>query len=490
MTSKPVTYLAFDLGASSVRTVLGTLEGDHLRLEDIHRFQTPIIEMGKRLYWDLDALWRGLNVGLKHAFKAMPELRSLAVDSWGVDYIPLGHDGRPVRNAYCYRDPRILGMMNKVHKRVPARDIYAITGIQFMEFNTLYQVCADLEQEPELFERTSKRLMIADYFNHRFGGSAVAEVSMASTTQLMDARKNAWSVELMDRLGISAATWPKIVPSGTRLGKVSLSGTELEIVASCSHDTSCAVAAVPAENDSRWAYVSSGTWSCMGAELLKPLITEAARLAGFTNEAGLDGTIRFLKNITGLWVLQECKREWKAAGEHLDYDTLLKEAAAAPPSGIYIDLSDQRFILRGNMQQKLQGYCQEQDLPVPRSRGEIVRVILESLAEAYRRTLRDLESVIDKRIEVLHIVGGGSLNGLLCQLTADACGCRVVAGPAEATALGNLLVQARTMKDLPGDVSIRDVVRRSCELKVYEPHLSQPIARASGPGAVKPSHPE
>jgi len=469
MTLQPATYLAFDMGASSVRAVLGTLEGDHLRVENIHRFQTPIIEAGERLYWDLDALWRGLNAGLEHAFQAMPQLRSLAVDSWGVDYVPLDGDGRPVRNAYCYRDPRTLGMMDKVHQLVPARDIYAVTGIQFMEFNTLYQVYADLNLEPELFERTSNRAMIADYFNHRFSGRAVAEVSMASTTQLMDARKNTWATDLMDRLGMSAATWPEIVPSGTRLGRASPGGTEVEIVASCSHDTACAVAAVPAEEGSRWAYLSSGTWSCLGAELLKPLITEAAHQAGFTNEAGLDGTIRFLKNITGLWVLQECKREWKAAGEHLDYDTLLHEAAAVPSSNAFVDLNDQRFIQRGNMQQKLQDYCREQGLPVPRSRGEIVRVILESLAEAYRRTLQDLESVIDERIEVLHIVGGGSLNGLLCQLTADACGCRVVAGPAEATALGNLLVQARTMKDLPGDVSIRDVVRRSCELKVYEP---------------------
>ncbi len=469
MTSQSSTYLAFDLGASSVRAILGTLEGNRLQLEDIYRFQTPIIEAGERLYWDLDALWRGLNAGLEHALQSTPSLRSLSVDSWGVDYVPLDDDGKPVRNAYCYRDPRTLGMMDKVCKRISAHDIYAVTGIQFLEFNTIYQVYADLEQEPDLFGRTSNRLMIADYFNHRFGGRAVAEVSMASTTQLMDARKHAWSVELMDRLGMSAAAWPEIVPSGTRLGKVPLGGAEVEVIAGCSHDTACAVAAVPADEGSRWAYLSSGTWSCLGAELPEPLITEAARQAGFTNEAGLDGTIRFLKNITGLWVLQECEREWKAAGEHLDYDTLLHEAAAAQPSGALIDLNDQRFRLRGDMQQKLRDYCREQGLPLPRSRGEIVRLILESLAGAYRRTLHDLEGLINDRIEVLHIVGGGSLNQLLCQLTADACGCRVVAGPAEATALGNLLVQARTMKDLPEDVSVREVVRRSCELKVYEP---------------------
>ncbi len=474
MTPQPATYLAFDLGASSVRAILGTLEGDRLRLEDIHRFQTPIIEAGERLYWDLDALWRELNVGLEHALQSTPSLRSLSVDSWGVDYVPLDDDGKPVRNAYCYRDPRILGMMDKVHGHIPARDIYASTGIQFMEINTLYQVYADLKLEPELFKRTSNRLMMADYFNYLFGGRAVAEVSLASTTQLMDARKHAWSVELMDRLGMSAAAWPEIVPSGTRLGKVSSGGAETEVIAGCSHDTACAVAAVPAEEGTRWAYLSSGTWSLLGVELPKPLITEAARRAGFTNEAGLDGTIRFLKNITGLWVLQECEREWKAAGEHIDYDTLLHEAAAVKPSGASIDLNDQRFNLRGNMPQKIRDYCREQGLPLPRSRGEIVRVILESLAGACRLTLHDLERVIDDRIEVLHIVGGGSLNSLLCQLTADACGCRVVAGPAEATALGNLLVQARAMKDLPGDVSVREVVRRSCELRVYEPLLPPP----------------
>lgn len=463
------TYLAFDLGAASSRAILGSFDGTSMQVKELHRFTTPLIEEGERLYWDLDVLWREVCQSLEHAQRTVSSLRSVSVDSWGVDYVPLDRDGRPVRKAHCYRDPRTLGMQEKLKRRIPAAEIYATTGIQPMEINTLYQVCADREQDPVLYERTVMRLMMADYFNYRLSGRAVAEVSLASTTQLMDARSRAWSSELMRALDIPPGSWPEIVPSGTRLGKAD-GASDVEVIAGCSHDTACAVAAVPIAQTGEmpWAYLSCGTWSLLGVERPVPHLTAAAREAGLTNEAGFGGTIRLLKNLNGLWVLQECEREWGAQGEHFTYEDLIREAEAAP-SLPPIDLNDARFGLRGGMQQKIAAYCQEHGMPVPASRGELVRLILESLADSYRRTVRTLEELIGASIATLYMVGGGSQNALLCQLTADACGCRVQAGPAEATALGNLLIQARTMGDIPEGTLIRDVVRRSTELHLYTP---------------------
>lgn len=475
-------YLAFDLGASSGRAMLGRFDGQRMQMEEVHRFPTTLIEEGERLYWDLEALWAELCTGLQNALAVAPRLRSLSVDSWGVDYVPIGPDGQPLRRAYCYRDPRTQGMMEKAEARVPAADIYRITGIQFMVINTLYQVLADQEQEPELVAETASHLMMADFFNYLFCGRAAAEVSLASTTQLLDARRRIWAVDLMQRLGMDPEAWPPVASSGTRLGPVLAEhqaqlperSASVEVVAGCSHDTACAVAAVPVEEEAAsWAYLSSGTWSLLGAELEEPILTDAARKAGFTNEVGVHGTIRFLKNLTGLWVLQECEREWNEAGGAFDYDVLLQEAAAAPPPDGFIDLNEERFRLRGDMPEKLNAYCRAHGLAVPATRGAVVRLILESLAEDYRQTLRVLEDLLGRPIDVLHIVGGGSRNALLCQWTADACGCRVVAGPAEATALGNLLVQAYAMGDLPEDVTIRHVVRASSGLRVYAPHNSR-----------------
>ena len=469
--TEPYAYLAFDLGASSGRAMLGRFDGHRMQMEEVHRFPTPLLEEGERLYWDLDAIWPALQEGLRRAHEAAPRLRSLSVDSWGVDYVPLDGEGRPVRRAHCYRDPRTQGMLDKAVTRVPAGELYGTTGIQFIAINTLYQILADQEFTPDLFAQTANRLLVADYFNYRFSGRAAAEVSLASTTQLYDPQHKTWATGLMQRFGIPPQSWPEIVPSGTRLGqsKIQHPASKIEVVASCSHDTACAVAAVPAEEHGPpWAYLSSGTWSLLGVELPEPMLTEAARQAGFTNEVGVGGTIRFLKNLTGLWVLQECEREWKDAGATFDYATLLREAEAAPPTDGFVDLNEARFGLRGDMQGKLAAYCREHGLAVPSSRGATVRLILESLAETYRQTLRVLEDLLGRRIEVLHVVGGGSRNALLCQWTADACCCRVVAGPAEATALGNLLVQVQAMDDLPPGVSIRDIVRNSSDLRVFD----------------------
>lgn len=445
-----------------------------MTMAEVHRFSTPLVQEGERLYWDVEAMWEALNEGLRRAMEATPNLQSLSVDSWGVDYVPLDAEGRALRNPYCYRDPRTDGMMERAFGRVPASELYAVTGIQFLAINTLYQVLADYVLEPDLTGRTASRLLMADYFHYRFCGRAAAEVSLASTTGLLNARGRAWDAALMQRLGLDPDRWPAVLPAGTVLGPLRShqpgTGSGVRVVAGCCHDTAAAVAAVPAEeNGEPWAYLSSGTWSLLGLESPTPILTRAAFEASFTNEAGLDGTVRFLKNMTGLWVLQECERAWTDEGARYTYAELLDEAEAAPPPPGLLDLDDPRFAARGNMPETIRAYQHEHGRPVPTTRGHLVRLILESLAHAYGERLRLLDALAGRRARVLHVVGGGAQNELLCRMTADACGCTVVAGPAEATALGNLLIQARTMGALPAGASIRDVVRQSTTLHVYRP---------------------
>lgn len=474
MRSSSSRHLAVDLGASSGRVLVGTLDGEYLEVEEVHRFETPLREEGDRLLWDLEALEQEVDAGLRAALKEAPDVQSLSVDSWAVDYVPLDEQGAPLRDPYCYRDPRAKDVMEETLDRVARETIYSTTGIQFMSINTLYQVLADRRTEPDLVERTALRLPIADYFHYRYSGRPVVERSMASTTQLLDVRHGSWATDLMETVGLAPERWPEIVPPATPLGPVDHAGlqpwhADVEVIAGCTHDTACAVAAVPAaEGGSPWAYISCGTWSLLGVERDEPVLTDAACQASFTNELGLDDTVRFLKNRTGLWVLQECERAWENDGQKFDYDTLQQEARNAD-SLRTIDLDEPRFLERGRMPEKIRSYCQEQEQAVPETRGEFVRLILESLAADYRDTLHQMKQIIDEKIEVVHLVGGGSRNEVLCQWTADTTGRRVVAGPAEATALGNLLIQARTTGGLREGVSIRDIVRASTDLRTYEP---------------------
>ncbi len=464
-------YLAFDLGASSGRAMLGWFEADRLRMVEIHRFETPLLEDNGHLYWDIQVLEQQLWQGLKQALARAPRLRSVSVDSWAVDYVLLGKDGRPLRLPYSYRDPRTQPMMAKALARMPAAELYARTGIQLIPINTLYQLLADLEADAALLKQARCLLLIADYFNHRFGGRPVVEVSMASTTQLMNIHARQWDDVLLEALGLKLPIWPEIIPSGRIIGQLTVS-PEIAVIASCSHDTACAVAAVPALPTTRWAYISLGTWALLGTERTTPILTDAARAAGFTHEAGLDGTIRFLKNLTGLWVLQECLREWRREGP-LSWETLEAEARMAPAAVGYIDLDDPVFFTPGQMPQRIVTYCRQHGISVPESRGMLVRLILESLAQNFQRTLKQLEALTDEAIDTVHIVGGGARNRLLCQLTADYCNVRVVAGPAEATAIGNLLVQARTLGALPQGLTLREVVARTEALRIYDPHSWQ-----------------
>ncbi|UCG88697.1 MAG: rhamnulokinase [Gemmatimonadota bacterium] len=472
---QPGSYLAFDLGASTSRALLGALSGPKLELNELHRFTTPVLEIGDHLFWDVDAMWAELVTGLEKAKAATPGLRSLSVDSWAVDYVPLDASGTPIRNPHCYRDPRTEGVMERAFEVMPASDIYSVTGIQFLPFNTLYQVLADVQTEG--YGGAAHKLPIADYFNYRFSGRQAIEVSMASTTQFMDVNTRQWSASLMEKFGLDTSLWPEIIPSGTRLGSA-LQEPRVEVLATCSHDTGAAVAAAPAvAPDENWTYISCGTWSLMGVERRAPLLTDAAREAGFTNEAGLDGTIRFLKNLTGLWVLQECMREWSASSR-IDWGDLEREARVAIGTSKHtgddalIDLENKRFLPRGPMEHRIHAYRHERGLRTLESRGEIVLAVLSSIAASYRSTLAQLESITGTAYDRIHLFGGGSQNALLCELTANACKCEVVAGPVEATALGNLLIQARTMGDLPAGMSIRDASAASSDLKVYLPDFT------------------
>lgn len=472
--SAPSAYLAIDLGASSGRAVVGTLDGARMRMDEVHRFRTPLIEESGHLYWDVEALFTEVQRSLIGAAVATPHLRSVSIDSWAVDYVPLGADGQPLRRPYSYRDPRTKGRLEQVVSQIGADTLYSATGIQFLPFNTLPQVVADLADEPHLVARTATRLLIADFLLYRLSGEAFAERTMASTTQLYDVRAGDWARSLIQAIGDDPARWPRLVDPGTIIGVVDstwLPQTRFipAVIATCSHDTAAAVAVVPAMDSDRWAYISSGTWSLVGAELHRPIFTSAARTAGFTNEVGLDGTIRFLKNRTGTWILEECVREWRESGEPVAWEALMREAAATRPLGFTIDCNQAAFLERGRMVDKIRNACRAIGAPVPDSRGGLIRLVLESLADSYRSTLSELASQTGVEIEVVHVVGGGARNVILNQLTADACGCRVVAGPLEATALGNLLLQARTLGHLPQGVSIREAARLSTDIIEYTP---------------------
>ena len=466
--------LAIDLGATSGRAILGTIADGRVATREVYRFATPLVERDGHLFWDLGAIWGHVQTGIAAALAIAPGLTSVSVDTWAVDYVPLGADGQPLRDPYAYRDGRTEGWAERALAIVPPKALFARTGLQVLRFNTLFQVLADADGEPGVVAATAQRLLIAEALLFRLSGRAVAERTMASTTHLLDAATGEWDTELMKAFDLDPAQWPPVVAPGTVLGPLLKSalpdgvvGDEApQVIAGCSHDTAAAVAAVPAEGAS-WAYLSSGTWSLLGAELDAPVLIEAARLAGFTNEAGLDGTTRFLKNRTGMWVLEECLRVWSDSGDTPGIEALIADAEAAPPLGGTLDLDAPAFGRRTDMPALLRASCREAGLPEPATRGELVRLIFESLAASAARTLRELEALTGVPVETLHIVGGGSRNAFLNQLTADACGCRVVAGPAEATALGNLLVQARTLGLLSG--TIRETVRRSTTLLTFDP---------------------
>jgi rhamnulokinase len=452
--NQPTHYIACDLGAESGRVMLGTLEAGQLSLQEIHRFVNGPVRVNGTLRWDVLRLFDELKAGLA---KAPVKAESLSCDSWGVDYVWL-KDNEPLLTApFHYRDARTYDY-EKHFANVPAETIFAETGIQFMHINTLYQLAADA---PWLWKCADRFLMIGDYFNYLFSGVAKAEESLASTSQIYSPKKHAWSKKLIRRFKFNKRVFPEVVPSGTVLG----SHNGIKVIATCSHDTGAAVAAVPATGNG-WAYLSSGTWSLLGVEAKKPIINEKSRQYNFTNEVGYGGRIRFLKNIIGLWIQQECRRAW---GNKNSYVELAKLAEQAAPLKSLINPNDPRFGQPDNMPDKIAAFCRETGQPAPASEGEFIRCVLESLALLYRQTLDQLEDVTGKPIQTLHIVGGGSQNALLNQFSANATGRTVIAGPAEATATGNILIQAIALGHLKDLDELRQVVRNSFEVRTFKP---------------------
>jgi rhamnulokinase len=444
-------FAAVDLGASGGRVVAGHVEDGAIRLEGVHRFPNGVVERDGHLRWDLDALDGEIRAGLAR----IPGAVSVGVDTWGVDYGLLDEDGRLLADPIAYRDDRTAPFVAAVHDAVPPDELFGINGLQHLPFTTIYQFAA--ERDGALWDRAAHAVLLPDLLAHRLTGELRTEMTNASTTGLLDARTRQWSVDLLDRLGIPHDLLPPLEPPGGVRGTTP-DGTPVVTVGS--HDTASAVVGVPATTD-RFAYIASGTWSLVGLELRGPVLTEDARAANFTNELGVDGRTRFLRNVGGLWLLQECLREWGRG----DLDRLLAAAAALPAGGPTVDVDDPALIPPGGMHERIATRAGRTLDP-----AATVRCIVDSLATAYARTLEQAAAIADTTIDVLHVVGGGSQNQLLCQLTADATGLPVVAVPVEATALGNVAVQARTAGALPQHLdAIRSRVAASTCLPRYEP---------------------
>jgi rhamnulokinase len=474
-------YLAFDLGAESGRAVLGILEDNKLALEEKHRFLNPLGRMNGHLFWNLLSLWEELKTGLRkagveqHGDTRIPiALHGIGVDTWGVDFGLLSAEGEVLGNPFNYRDSRTDGMMERAFSRVPREQIFDATGVQFMEINSLYQLLAMKEEGSAILAAAGTLLFVPDLFNYLFSGVRKCEFSIASTSQMYDPRKKTWAIEMLQKLGLPTNILPEIVPSGTVIGQLrqDIAGEcgvgAIPVIAPACHDTASAVAAVPAQGN-EWCYISSGTWSLMGVELPEPIINEKSLRYNYTNEGGVGGTIRFLKNIMGLWLVQECRRHWQREGYDHSYSELTQMAQRSRPLVSIIDPNHKSFLTPGDMPGKIEQFCRQTKQPTPNTRGEFVRACLDSLALTYRRTLEGLEDVLGRRIGSIHIVGGGCQNELLNQMTADACNRPVIAGPVEATAIGNILVQAMATGDVNSLAAARAIVRDSFEVKRFEP---------------------
>lgn len=474
-------YVAFDLGAESGRAMLATLDGGRLQLHECHRFANRPQRLPSGLHWDLVGLWGNLLEGLGKAAAAAKqqgvELVSLGVDTWGVDCGYLGKSGELLGLPFAYRDARCPPAMRKTIRKLGAKRLYEATGLQFLPFNTLYQLVAQRDSEPAVLKNARHLLLMPDLLHYFFTGRPANEATIASTSQMVNPQTGRWDKALLKALGLPTQFLGEIVPAGTKLGKLlpalakDLSIAPLQVIAPGSHDTASAVAAVPVDATGRgsWAYLSSGTWSLMGAELDKPIITDASRRAAFTNERGVGGTIRFLKNIAGLWLVQQCRRDLARMGQEYSYEQLADLAAQATPFRTLVNPNDAAFASPGDMLAKIDRFAAATGQPKPDSPGAYVRCCLESLALCYRLILDDLESLLSRRVEVLHIVGGGGKNALLNQMTADAVGRPVVVGPYEATAIGNALTQAIGAGALKDLAELRSVVRQSFDVLTVEP---------------------
>ncbi len=468
-------FLALDVGAESGRAVLGTLCEGLLALKEIYRFPNGPVPVLDHIYWDILHIWKGILDGLHLA--ADYALDGIGLDTWAVDFALLDASGALLDNPVHQRDKRNNGMMERVFEKIPRAELYRRTGIQFMQINTIYQLYSMALADAPALRVAATFLSVADLLNYWLTGRKVVEFSSATCTQFYDPSAGDWARDLLERLGIPTAMLPEVVPPGAILGPLKAEVPKLEgrvpVIAPVTHDTGSAVAAVPTETEN-FVYISSGTWSLMGTEVYAPVITPESLKYNFTNEGGAAGTYRLLKNSLGMWLVQECRRTWAIAGEEHSYDALTQMAAEAPAFGplIYPEPSSPHFLAPGDMPARIVAFCKGTGQPAPAGKGAILRCILESLALRYRQILDELEEVMGYAMDVIHIVGGGSQNTLLCQMTADATNRPVVAGPSEATSVGNVMVQAIATGHLASIAEGRAMVRRSFDLQRYEPHPS------------------
>jgi len=467
--------LAFDFGASSGRAILGIFDGNKLITEELHRFSNDPVNVRGNFYWDILRLFHEIKQGIiKCVNVGHKDIDSIGIDTWGVDYGLLDERGNLLGNPYHYRDTRTDGIMEEVFKIIPKGELYQKTGIQFMKFNTIFQLYSTKLNTPSMLDQAKTLLFIPDLLNYFLTGVKVTEYSIASTSQLLDPQTRTWSDEILDKLELPRQMLTDIVPSGTIIGKLSktlaqeLGIGEVNVVASASHDTASAVTAVPAANRD-YVYISSGTWSLMGVEADEPIINEMSSQLAFTNEGGVSNKIRFLKNIMGLWLVQECKRQWNKEGDNCSFAELEKLAREAKPFVSFVDPDDDSFMTPGNMPEKIRAFCKKTNQPVPESKGEVIRCVLQSLALKYRKTVESLEQILGKELPVVHMVGGGIKDTLLCQFTANATGKKVIAGPVEATSIGNLMTQAMALSKINSLQEIRQVVKNSFETTEYLP---------------------
>ena len=473
-------FLAFDLGAESGRALLGVLDVGKLVLEECHRFANPQGRMTGHLRWNLMSQWEHLKEGLRRTATINPgiTLDGIGVDTWGVDFGLIGPGGAVLDNPVCYRDAGTEGLWEAVVREIGRDKLFQQTGTQIQRFNTLFQLVALSKSNPKLLDCAETLLFMPDLFNYLFTGMRKAEFSIASTSQMYDMTANKWATPLLNQLQLPTQILPDVVPSGTVIGMLTdavaaeCGLSPCPVIAPCGHDTGCAVAAVPAEPNTSWCYISSGTWSLMGVELDKPLINAKSLKYNYTNEGGVGGSTRFLRNIMGLWLVQECRRHWIRLGEEISYAELTEMARLAESTAL-IDPDDGPFLAPGDMVPKIDAFVRRTGQRPPATPGEYVRNCLESLALTYRRTLEGLEDMLGRRLDVIHIVGGGTQNTLLNQMTADACGRTVVAGPVEATAIGNILVQAMAVGAVKSLAEARGIVRDSFNVTTYEPRDSR-----------------
>jgi len=475
-------YLAIDLGASGGRAILGRFDGERLALDEVHRFANGPVCLpgagGESLHWDAPRLFLEIQEGLRRGTAACQTaggtVESLGLDTWGVDYGLLDRHDRLIGVPFHYRDRRTDSMLAEAFRRVPRDEIFRATGIQFMSLNTLYQLLAQLVEDPDVLARARTFLMMPDLLNFWLTGRKASERTIASTSQMLDPLRPAWATGLLERLGITTHFLPPIVEPGTAIGGLlpavieETGARSVRVIAPGCHDTASAVAAVPAEH-ADYAYLSSGTWSLMGIENPEPILSDRALAAGITNERGVGNTIRLLKNITGLWVIQECRRTWSRGGQAMSWDDIVVRAAAAPPFAAVIDVDAPDFSAPGDMPARIQAYCARTGQSQPAGPGAVARVVLESLALKYRRTLELLDGLAGRRIAILHIVGGGTQNRLTPQFAADATGRPVVAGPVEATAAGNVLMQMLATGAIGSLAEGRAVIRQSFGTEHFTP---------------------